>query len=129
MKNPSPATMSKFIECNDLYNEIKTKAMEHMQMGALGRAVACFDTRNLEALRQIKHNLDLGIELHELQSHCNSGRGVSCVKQVADTLMRGDVEGAKAITHTDWDKIANYPALAKWLKEKEFADAKWYVID
>lgn len=112
-------------ECESLYNDIRIKAWEHQEHGVLGSATASFDMRNLPRLRKLHSDLDLGISLYELQSHCNSGRGVSAVQQVAKELMRGDIEGAKAIAAVDWDKIRNYPALVKWLQEKNIAGLDW----
>lgn len=112
-------------ECESLYNDIREKALHHNQMAMLGKATACFDTRNLERLRVLSKCLNMGIELDSMQSHCNSGRGVSCVRQVAAELMRGSEKGAKSIAHTDWDKIRNYPTLVKWLQEKNIAGLDW----
>lgn len=114
-----------FDECEELYNTIRSKALEHQEHGVLGSATASFDLRNLPRLRKLNSDLDLGISLYELQSHCNSGRGVSAARQVAQELMRGEMEGAKAIAAVDWDKIRNYPALVKWLQEKNIAGLDW----
>jgi hypothetical protein len=57
-------------------------------------------------------------ELDELQKKENNGNGVSCVKSALVYLRMGDVETARAVCTTDWDKIREYPDLAKSLEEK-----------
>lgn len=119
------SAVNDFNECEELYNDIREKAIERSLMAMLGKATASFDSRKLDRLRELSKSLNMGIELDELQSHCNGGRGVSCVRQVASELMRGSAPGARAIAHTDWDKIRNYPALTKWLQENKIADLDW----
>lgn len=69
----------------------------------------------------------LSRQLMLLQAKENNGRGITCVRSIASDLERGDIHGAKAIAHHDWDKIANYPDIAKWLKQNQIAEESWYV--
>ena len=57
-------------------------------------------------------------QLEVLQKKENDGRGVSCVRNALAYLKRGDFETARTVCTTDWDKIRNYPDLAKELEEK-----------
>jgi hypothetical protein len=68
-------------------------------------------------------------ELFALQEKENDGRGVTCVRDIVNNLIRKDINGAKMLTDHDWDKVANYPAIAQWLKDHGFADANAYVIN
>lgn len=63
--------------------------------------------------------------LRWMQSVENNGRGVSCVRSICSCLDGNDFDGAKAITHNEWDKIRNYPNIAQWLKDNELADKDW----
>jgi hypothetical protein len=49
------------------------------------------------------------------------------VRQISQEIAFGDIEGAKAITHNDWDKIASYRDVAEWLQKHNIADASWYI--
>ena len=68
-------------------------------------------------------------ELDKLQAAHNEGRGITCVRGVIFELKQGNAAGAKVITSIDWDKIANYPDVAAWLKASGLAEADWYIND
>jgi hypothetical protein len=56
--------------------------------------------------------IDLGRLLNEKQSIKNDGRGVSCVKTIADYLRRSDSKNAIAVYENEGDKICGvYPDL------------------
>jgi hypothetical protein len=64
----------------------------------------------------------LADKLDALQAAENEGRGVRCVRTVCDYLRRGNLEDAKQVAITDWDKIRNYPMVAAFLNETIFLD-------
>lgn len=55
--------------------------------------------------------------LFEMQSRENNGRGVQAVRNICHDLSRNDLRGAQAAFNNDFDKIRNYPEIAKWLNE------------
>lgn len=118
---------SNFLEVEELFYYIRDVVEEHHWQNSrlYGSAIASFDMRNVERLREIKNNIVLGRELFAMQSVENDGRGVSAVRQVAHEIMRGDLEGAQAIAHTDWDKIRNYEDIAQFLKQNKIAKEDW----
>lgn len=71
------------------------------------------------------YELALHEQLNTLQCTKNDGRGVSCVRGIVSEISRGDTDGAKAVTRTEWDKIRSYPDIAHWLKLNGFADKDW----
>ncbi|MCX6715316.1 MAG: hypothetical protein NTX72_05910 [Candidatus Uhrbacteria bacterium] len=72
----------------------------------------------MSLVEQAKDWLAIAQELDELQRKENDGRGVSCVRNALTYLKMGDIESAQTVCSTDWDKIRNYPELAKALEEK-----------
>jgi hypothetical protein len=75
------------------------------------------------AVEQVRANhQELAETLNTLQGQENDGRGVGCVQSCVTFLRRGMVEEARAIAHTDWDKIRNYRRIARWLNENIFVD-------
>ena len=81
---------------------------------------------NIGELQQL--GVEKANELFALQEKENDGRGITCVRDIINYLIRKDIAGAKMITDHDWDKIANYSATAQWLKDYGFADANAYVV-
>lgn len=69
--------------------------------------------------------ISLNDQLYALQCPKNEGRGVSCVRSIANEILRGDTESAKIITSIEWDKIRSYPDIAQWLKNNGFANPFW----
>ena len=64
----------------------------------------------------------LADKLDKAQKEKNKGRGVSCVKQIAQYLRMGMIKEARAFAHTDHDKIRNYPDLKEIIINGLFAD-------
>lgn len=60
----------------------------------------------------------LAENLYEMQKPLNGGRGVSAVRQVAQSLVGGDIEAARAVYDNDGDKIRNYPEIDSLLAEE-----------
>lgn len=58
----------------------------------------------------------LAVELTELQSRENSGRGVSCVRSICFSLRRGELSDARACASNESDKIRSYPEIVAVLK-------------
>ncbi len=71
--------------------------------------------------------MPLSEQLFKLQKDKNNGRGVSCVRDVCNYLIFGDRVKAKAVVTNDWDKIANYPDIAQFLKDNELAEKDAYI--
>lgn len=71
--------------------------------------------------------LPLSEQLQRLQAPKNNGRGVACIRGVCSDLSFGDRKGAMMLVAHDWDKIANYPDIAKFLKDNQLADPDNYV--
>jgi hypothetical protein len=115
-----------YLECEKLWDFLKEHPIVQKNHAYLGRAQGAFDVKNVESLREVKRFV-LVDELTMLQSAHNDGRGISCVRQIAGSIRQKDLEGAKAITHNDWDKIANYPDVCAFLKQHGFADENWYI--
>ena len=65
--------------------------------------------------------------LKALEAIQNDGRGVTTVRGIIIDLERGKLADAKAGIAHDWDKIANYPDIARWFKENGLAEKSWYV--
>lgn len=116
-----------FFELQDVWDFLKQHPFTIANPGIHGSAQACFDTKNLEKLKEIKANVILADELNKLQEWHNHGRGISCVRQIVSEISRGDHAGAQAIASTDWDKIAFYPDVAEWLKSRAYAAPDSYV--
>lgn len=72
----------------------------------------------ISSAEQAKDWSAIALELDELQKKENDGNGVSCVRNALSYLKRGDFESARVVCSTDWDKIRNYPDLAKALEVK-----------
>lgn len=51
--------------------------------------------------------------LEALNAVTNNGRGSSVCHAVINELRRNDVEGAKMIAALDYDKVRQYPVMAK----------------
>ena len=90
-------------------------------------ALVCRDICDFKRLEEIKHQytIAIGYELLALGEKHNDGCGVSCVRQIAAELIRNDFKGAKAIAHTDWDKIRNYEDVERFLKQNRIAEDEW----
>ena len=56
-------------------------------------------------------------ELDKLQLAHNDGRGISCVKQIVDYLMTGDIDSAIAVRSIDGDKTSLYPDVEGYLNQ------------
>jgi hypothetical protein len=118
---------SKFFACLAIWEAIKDNPLLISSQRLHGSAQACYDIRNLDKLQVIQQCLTSADELNKLQEQHNDGRGISCVRQVVYFILNNDDTSAKAICITDWDKIANYPDVAAWLKNHHFAEQDWYV--
>jgi hypothetical protein len=114
-----------FIDCERIYDFIMQRP-EISDLGVLGRLHGAFDVQNYGALLKLKNEL-LANDLEALQSQHNDGRGITCVRGIVSELRRGDANGAAAIAHNDWDKIANYRDVAEWLQKNEFAEKEWFI--
>ena len=68
---------------------------------------------------------ELATILNHLQSLENKGMGVSAIRGTCVSLFRGDFEGAKQGIKTDWDKIRNYPLIARTIKKHIFPNEKY----
>lgn len=71
-------------------------------------------------------------ELFALQAKENNGRGVTCVRGVAEYLRMGDLSSARAFCFTDHDKILNYPVLMEYIKKNLFVQGEehpWSVLE
>jgi hypothetical protein len=123
------ATGNDFLECQELFYFIRGYVTDNaLQSSRLyGSATAAFDMRNVVRLRTLATNITLGVDLYKLQEAHNDGRGISCVRQVAQDIAWSDIEGARAIAHNEWDKIASYRDVAEWLKKHNIADPSWYI--
>jgi hypothetical protein len=71
--------------------------------------------------------LPLSDQLRKLQAPKNDGRGVCCIREISYHLGSGRRDMAIAAVRNEWDKIANYPDIAEWLKKHELADQDAYV--
>ena len=60
--------------------------------------------------------------LFVLQEPFNNGRGISCVRSLCHYLKNRDMVSFKAVMHTEWDKIRNYPEVVSWLRENFAAE-------
>lgn len=58
---------------------------------------------------------EIADQLVLMQEKKNNGRGVSCVRTVAQYLVLNMVTEAKAVCQNEWDKIRNYPDIAEFL--------------
>lgn len=126
---------AEFKECYELFHYLCKHAKEMRNPRLEAEIYVNFDSSNIAALRP--HNLEalrsmtkcivIGKNLYDLQGEHNDGRGISCVRQVAEELMRFDIKGAKAIAHNEWDKISNYPNVVEFLKNHDLAHPSWYV--
>lgn len=125
VEKTDPEKKIDFFEAEKLYYSIRDHAVENNHRRLLGHTQAAFDIRNGDRLRELRNWINLGKELHDMQQFLNSGRGISCVRQVASDLMRGDFEGAQAIAHTDWDKIRSYKQIAQFMKQNKIAKENW----
>lgn len=92
----------------------------------IARADVALEGKNVEFLVHLRNHI-WADHLDQMQKKENDGRGVSCVRQIASTIARHDIEGAKVHIHTEWDKIATYPTIAKYLQEQGLADKDWPV--
>jgi len=125
VERTTPESKASFFEVEELYYTIRDYAIENNHLRLMGHAQGAFDTRNGDRLRELRNWINLGKELHDMQQFMNCSRGISCVRQVASDLMRGDFEGAQAIAHTDWDKIRNYKQIAQFMKQNKIAKENW----
>lgn len=66
--------------------------------------------------------------LYLLQGRENSGRGISCVRQLVSELRSGRMIGAEAIANNEWDEISRYPAVAKMIKDLGLVGSEAYII-
>ena len=66
-------------------------------------------------------NSELSLLLNILQAQQNDGRGVSCVRDICLYLDRDDLDSAKNVTATEWDKIRQYPDIVAFFKLHELA--------
>lgn len=64
---------------------------------------------------------ELAEELYTRQKDKNEGRGVSCVRDIADALSQGDFERAKAICFNEGDKFDGVPDIRETLEDRLFA--------
>ena len=114
-----------FLDCERLYDFISQRP-EVSDLGILGRLHGAFDVANYAALLKLKNEL-LANDLDAMQAVHNNGRGITCVRGIVFELRNGNLKGAMAIAHNDWDKVANYRDVAEWLQAHEFADKSWYI--
>jgi len=56
-------------------------------------------------------------KLERLQSRCNAGRGVDCVRTIVVYIRVGRVEEAKSVASNESDKLHNYPELRKYIND------------
>ena len=68
---------------------------------------------------------ELADTLDALQSKANSGRGISCVRTVVDSLRRGDFSGARACINNESDKIRSHDEVVAALERTGL----WHRID
>jgi len=68
-------------------------------------------------------------QLFEMQSTENDGRGISAVRELVKILRNPDhtQEQLKTAVYWDWDKIANYPEIANFIKKNIYDDSTMYV--
>lgn len=69
--------------------------------------------------------MDLNVmarEVRLVQGRQNSGRGVSCVRDVAMYLERGNLRLAKTVVWSEFDKIRNYPDVVSVLRRLGLMD-------
>jgi hypothetical protein len=68
--------------------------------------------------------------LFEMQSTENDGRGISAVRELVKVLRDPDhtQEQIKTAIYWDWDKIANYPEIADFIKKNIYNDALLYIV-
>ena len=59
-------------------------------------------------------------KLDKMQAEKNSGRGISCVRQIVAFLRSDDERSAKATAQWDHDKIRSYPDIHSYLVEHGF---------
>jgi hypothetical protein len=59
-------------------------------------------------------------ELFQAHERANNGRGVACVAAIIEEIGNRNYENAATITNNEWDKIRNYPEIAKWLEENGY---------
>jgi hypothetical protein len=71
---------------------------------------------------------DLTEKLEILNAEANSGRGVSCVKDIIMYLKRGDTNSAKAVYRNEGDKIRCYPEIQRVI-ENSFGCRTHFVVD
>jgi len=77
------------------------------------------DTERVPSAEQEKYDA-LAKKLMDLQAVENEGRGVNCVREVAISLERGNLEDARQVARTDGDKIRGYPPIARVIRDELF---------
>jgi predicted ATP-dependent serine protease len=86
---------------------------EHKEV-ATGLCLKCHKFPNIVHSKYIS----LALELDELQSTKNEGRGISCVRTIITFLNRAQLDLAKNVYEVDGDKICNvYPDIDKMICE------------
>jgi len=114
-------TCKKEVDCNSAYHDPtiggKTGKLVHKK---------CLSKEHRAEIKadEIKYTAKI---LNLMQELCNDGRGVSCIREVVFWLERGEEKKAKLVIEHDWDKIANYPEIAEFLKEQKLAKKDWYI--
>ena len=63
------------------------------------------------------NHLEVAYKLDELQKTKNSGRGISCIRQIVEYMLRDDFESAQNTAEWDQDKIRSYPDIDKFCIE------------
>lgn len=125
LKDEKKKAAAEAIELENLYTWLVMHARLHNDMKTLGTVIGCRDTKNLAKLREIYKFIRLGDELYTMQMSENQDRGVAIVREIALDLYRQDLEGAKQLAFSDWDKIRNYPQIVQWLVNEKIADKDW----
>ena len=65
-----------------------------------------------------EERLSLAQRLEEAEKSLNNGRGVGLVKVIASLIGIGDIEDAKEMCLTDWDKLAGLPVVGELLAKE-----------
>lgn len=125
LKKEKESLGDQHIELESLYGWLRYWAQLHNDMKTLGIVTGCHDTKNLAKLQKIYKCIALGEELFALQANENQDRGVAIVREIALDLYRQDMEGAKQLAFSDWDKIRSYPQIVQWLQKEGIAEKDW----
>ena len=85
------------------------------------RSAKCKAEARTSEIKYIANTLSM------VQITYNEGRGIACIREAVFWLERGEEKKAKLVIEHDWDKIANYPAIANYLKDQRLAKKTWYI--